>query len=147
MAADRTANTVWEGNLPKGKGTLTMKSSGVGGDLPVTWASRTERSDGRTSPEELIAAAHSSCYSMALSNVLAEGGNPAERLDVTSTVTFDIVGGGPKVTTSKLTVSARVPGLDQAGLDSAIAEANEGCPVSNALKGNVDIEVDATLES
>jgi osmotically inducible protein OsmC len=84
---------------------------------------------------------------MALSNVLAEGGNRPERLDVTSTVTFDMVGGGPKVTTSKLTVRARVPGLDQAGLDNAIAAANEGCPVSNALKGNVDIQVDATLES
>ena len=147
MAADRTANTVWEGNLPQGNGRLSMKSSGIGGELPVTWASRTERSDGKTSPEELIAAAHSSCYSMALSNVLAEGGNRPERLDVTSTVTFDMVGGGPKVTTSKLTVRARVPGLDQAGLDNAIAAANEGCPVSNALKGNVDIQVDATLES
>src|SRR5215218_5435506 len=147
MAADRTANTVWEGDLPKGNGTLTMKSSGIGGDLPVTWASRTERSDGKASPEELIAAAHSSCYSMALSNVLSEGGNEPERLDVTSTVTFDMVDGAPKVTTSKLTVRARVPGLDQAGLDSAIAAANEGCPVSNALKRNVDIQVDATLES
>ena len=147
MAADRTANTVWEGNLPKGKGTLTMESSGIGGELPVTWASRTERSDGKTSPEELIAAAPSSCYSMALSNTLAESGTPPERLDVSSTVTFDMVGGAPKVTTSKLTVRARVPGLDQAGLDSAIATATEGCPVSNALKGNVDIEVDAQLES
>jgi lipoyl-dependent peroxiredoxin len=147
MAADRTANTVWEGNLPKGNGTLSMKSSGIGGELPVTWASRTERSDGKTSPEELIAAAHSSCYSMALSNVLSEGGNEPERLDVRSTVTFDMVDGAPKVTTSKLTVRARVPGLDQAGLDSAIAAANEGCPVSNALKRNVDIQVDATLES
>jgi osmotically inducible protein OsmC len=79
--------------------------------------------------------------------VLAQGGNPPERLDVTSTVTFDIAGGAPKVTASKLTVRARVSGLDQAGFDSAIAAANEGCPVSNALRGNVDILVDAQLES
>jgi osmotically inducible protein OsmC len=144
MAADRTANTVWEGSLAKGKGALNLQSSGVGGELPVTWASRTERSNGQTSPEELIAGAHSSCYSMALSLVLGEGGNPPERLDVTATVTF-VPGEG--VTTSKLTVRARVPGLDQAGLDSAIEQANEGCPVSGALKGNVDISVDATLES
>src|SRR3712207_3106512 len=124
--------------------TTLFRSSGIGGELPVTWASRTERSGGKTSPEELIAAAHSSCYSMALSNVLAEGGNPPERLDVTSTVTF-VPGEG--VTTSKLTVRARVPGLDQAGLDKAIEQANEGCPVSGALKGNVDIQVDAQLES
>ena len=142
MAADRTANTVWEGGgLAKGQGTLTMQSSGVGGDLPVTWASRTERSDGKTSPEELIAAAHSSCYSMALSHALDQAGNPPERLDVTATVTF-VPGEG--VTTSKLTVRARVPGIDQAGLDSAI-EATD-CPVSGALEGNVDISVDATLE-
>jgi osmotically inducible protein OsmC len=144
MAADRTANTVWEGSLGKGQGSLSMQSSGVGGELPVTWASRTERADGKTSPEELIAAAHSSCYSMALSNVLSEGGNPPDRLDVTATVTF-VPGEG--VTTSKLTVRGRVPGLDQSGFDKAIEAANEGCPVSGALKGNVDISVDATLES
>ena len=144
MAADRTANTVWEGGLAMGQGTLTMQSSGVAGELPVTWASRTERSDGKTSPEELIAAAHSSCYSMALSLALDESGNPPERLDVTATVTF-VPGEG--VTTSKLAVRARVPGIDQAGLDSAIEAANAGCPVSGALKGNVDITVDATLES
>jgi lipoyl-dependent peroxiredoxin len=145
MAADRTANTVWEGGgLATGRGTLTMQSSGVAGELPVTWASRTERSDGKTSPEELIAAAHSSCYSMALSLALDDAGNPPERLDVTATVTF-VPGEG--VTTSKLAVRARVPGIDQAGLDSAIEAANAGCPVSGALKGNVDISVDATLES
>jgi lipoyl-dependent peroxiredoxin len=143
MAADRTANTVWEGSLAKGQGRLNLQSSGVGGELPVTWASRTERSNGQTSPEELIAGAHSSCYSMALSLVLGEAGNAPERLDVTATVTF-VPGEG--VTASKLVVRARVPGLDQAGFDSAIEAANEGCPVSGALKGNVDISVDASLE-
>jgi osmotically inducible protein OsmC len=143
MAADRTANTVWEGSLAKGQGRLNLQSSGVGGELPVTWASRTERSNGQTSPEELIAGAHSSCYSMALSLALGEAGNAPERLDVTATVTF-VPGEG--VTASKLVVRARVPGLDQAGFDSAIEAANEGCPVSGALKGNVDISVDASLE-
>ncbi len=143
MAADRTANTVWQGSLAKGQGRLNLQSSGVAGELPVTWASRTERSNGQTSPEELIAGAHSSCYSMALSNVLDEAGNAPERLDVTATVTF-VPGEG--VTASKLVVRARVPGLDQAGFDSAIEAANEGCPVSGALKGNVDISVDASLD-
>jgi lipoyl-dependent peroxiredoxin len=143
MAADRTANTVWEGGLAKGKGTLNMQSSGVGGELPVTWASRTERSNGLTSPEELIAAAHSSCYSMALSHALGEAGNPPERLDVTATVTL-VPGTG--ITESNLVVRATVPGLDQSGLDSAVEAANAGCPVSGALKGNVEVKVQASLE-
>jgi lipoyl-dependent peroxiredoxin len=144
--AERTATTVWEGDLPKGRGTLTLKS-GATGDLPVTWSSRTERSDGKTSPEELIAAAHAACFAMALSNVLAEGGHPAESLDVTSTVALDTLDGGPKVTSSRLTVTGRVPGMDQAAFHEAIRAAEEGCPVSNALRGNLDISVEATLES
>src|SRR4029453_18219419 len=86
--AERTGSTTWEGDIPKGRGTVTVNSGAIG-DFPVTWASRTERSEGKTSPEELIAAAHSSCFSMALANVLAQGGNPPESLYVTSTVTFD----------------------------------------------------------
>ena len=143
--ADRTANTVWEGGLARGNGNLTLKS-GATGDLPVTWASRTERSDGKTSPEELIAAAHSSCYAMALSHELGEAGNPPERLDVTSVVTLDEVDGAPTVTTSKLTVRGRVPGLDQAGFEQAAQAAGKGCPISRAL-GGVEISVDAQLES
>ena len=142
--AERTASTTWEGDLPKGRGTVTVKSGAIG-DFPVTWASRTERSDGKTSPEELIAAAHSSCFSMALSNALSEGGNPPESLDVTSTVTFDF--GQGKVTESRLTVRGRVPGLDEAGFQGAVRAAEQGCPVSNALRGNLEIPVDATLES
>jgi osmotically inducible protein OsmC len=111
----------------------------------VTWASRTERSDGMTSPEELIAAAHSSCFSMALSNALAEGGNPPESLNVTSTVTFDF--GQGKVTESRITVRGRVPGLDEAGFQEAVRAAEQGCPVSNALRGNLEMPVEATLES
>src|SRR6476620_11837819 len=108
--ADRTANTVWEGDLAHGNGTLSLKS-GATPDLPVTWASRTERSDGKTSPEELVAAAHSSCFSMALSHELTEGGNPPDRLDVSATVTLSM-DAGPKVSSSHLTVRGVVPGLD-----------------------------------
>jgi osmotically inducible protein OsmC len=142
--AERTASTTWEGDLPKGRGTVTV-NSGAMGDFPVTWASRTERSEGKTSPEELIAAAHSSCFSMALSNVLAQGGNPPESLTVTSTVTFDSDQG--KVTESRITVRGRVPGMDDAAFQEAVRTAEQGCPVSNALRGNLEMPVDASLES
>jgi osmotically inducible protein OsmC len=111
----------------------------------VTWASRTERSEGRTSPEELIAAAHASCFAMALSHGLAEGGHTAERLEVSSTVTLDAVDGGFKVTRSALTVRGVVPGLDAAGFAEAAQGAADGCPVSGALKGGVEITLDAQL--
>jgi lipoyl-dependent peroxiredoxin len=143
--ADRTANTVWEGGLAKGNGTLSIKS-GATDDLPVTWASRTERSDGKTSPEELIAAAHSSCFAMALSHELGEAGHEPERLDVTSVVTLDLVDDAPTVTTSKLTVRGRVSGIDQEEFEKFAQGAGENCPVSRAL-GGVDIQVDAKLEN
>jgi lipoyl-dependent peroxiredoxin len=142
--ADRTAKTVWEGGLAKGNGTLSLKS-GATDDLPVTWASRTERSDGKTSPEELIAAAHSSCFSMALSHELGEAGHEPERLDVTSVVTLDLVDDAPTVTTSKLTVRGRVSGIDQEEFEKYAQGAGENCPVSRAL-GGVDISVDAKLD-
>ena len=143
--ADRTADTVWEGNLPKGKGTVHL-NSGATDDLPVTWASRSEkRSEGQTSPEELIAAAHSSCFSMALSNELSEAGHDPERLEVSSTVTLDMVDGAPTVTTSKLTVRGKVPGIDQEEFEKAAQGAGENCPISRAL-GGVDISVDAQLD-
>src|ERR1700716_4414329 len=105
--AERTANSAWDGELAHGSGTVTG-ASGALGELPVTWASRTERSDGKTSPEELIAAAHAACYSMALSHGLSEAGNPPEHLDVSAKVTLDLVDGAPTVTTSELTVVGRV---------------------------------------
>ncbi len=142
-SAERTATTVWEGDLAHGSGTLSL-TSGATGDLPVTWASRTERSDGKTSPEELIAAAHASCFSMALSHELAEGGNPPERLEVSATVTLSMEG-GPKVTSSHLTVLGTVPGLDADGFAQAAQGAADGCPISGALKGNLEITVDAQL--
>ncbi len=143
--AQRTASTVWEGDLARGNGTLTL-DSGATGALGVTWASRTERSDGKTSPEELIAAAHASCFSMALSHELGQAGNAPERLDVSATVTLDEVDGGPKVVSSKLTVRGRVPGIDQAAFQQAAEAAADGCPISAALKGNVAIDLDAHLE-
>jgi lipoyl-dependent peroxiredoxin len=142
--ADRSANTVWEGGLAKGNGTLSLKS-GATDDLPVTWASRTERSDGKTSPEELVAAAHASCFSMALSHELGEAGHEPERLDVTAVVTLDEVDGAPTVTTSKLTVRGRVSGIDQEEFEKAAQGAGENCPISRAL-GGVDISVDAKLD-
>ena len=140
---ERTATTVWEGDLAHGNGTLSLKS-GATGDLPVTWASRTERSDGKTSPEELIAAAHASCFSMALSHGLTEAGSKPDRLDVAATVTLSM-DDGPKVTSSHLTVRGVVPGLDADGFAQAAQGAADGCPISGALKGNIEITVDAQL--
>jgi osmotically inducible protein OsmC len=141
--AERSATTRWEGDLAHGSG-VTSGASGALGDLPVTWASRTERSDGKTSPEELIAAAHSSCFSMAFSSTLAQAGHIPERLAVTAKVTLDMVEGAPTVTTSELTVSGTVPGVDQAAFAAAASEAAKGCPISRALAG-VQISVSATL--
>jgi lipoyl-dependent peroxiredoxin len=142
-SAERTAKSVWEGDLAHGNGTLSL-TSGATGDLPVTWASRTERSNGMTSPEELIAAAHASCFSMALSHELAESGHPPDRLEVSSTVTLSM-DAGPKVTSSHLTVRGTVPGIDNDAFQQAAQGAAEGCPVSGALKGNLEITVDAQL--
>jgi osmotically inducible protein OsmC len=142
--AERSATTAWDGDLPHGQG-IVNGASGALSDLAVTWASRTERSDGKTSPEELIAAAHSSCFSMALSNELGQAGNEPEHLEVTSKVTLDQKDGAPTVTTSELTVSGRVPGIDQAAFERAAQEAGKNCPISRALAG-VQITVTATLE-
>ena len=141
--ADRSAQCIWDGDLAHGKGTVNG-ASGALGDLPVTWASRTGRSEGRTSPEELIAAAHASCFSMALSNELSQGGNAPDQLEVTAHVTLDERDGAPSITTSELTVSGRVPGVDQEAFTKAATNAGEMCPVSRAL-GDVEISVRATL--
>ena len=142
-SAERTTTTVWEGDLAHGNGVLSLKS-GAAPDLPVTWASRTERSDGKTSPEELIAAAHASCFSMALSHGLAEAGHPPERLEVSATVTLSL-DDGPKVSSSHITVRGTVPGVDADGFAQAAQGAADNCPVSGALKGNLEITVDAEL--
>jgi lipoyl-dependent peroxiredoxin len=143
--AERSATTAWDGDLPHGRGVLNG-ASGALNDLEVTWASRTQRSEGKTSPEELIAAAHSSCFSMALSNELSQGGHDPEHLEVIAKVTLDQKDGAPTVTTSELTVTGRVPGIDQAAFEQAAQAAGKNCPISRALAG-VDISVDATLAS
>jgi lipoyl-dependent peroxiredoxin len=144
MATERRAEVVWEGSLMEGSGTITETGSGALPELPVTWTSRAESPDGRTSPEELIAAAHAACFSMALSGALARAGNPPERLDTSATVTF-VPGTG--ITKSALTVRGRVPGIDENAFREAAEGAKEGCPVSNALKGNVELELDVEFES
>jgi osmotically inducible protein OsmC len=141
--AERSATTVWEGDLPHGSGTLNG-ASGALADMSVTWASRTQRSEGKTSPEELIAAAHSSCFSMALSSELSQGGNDAEHLEVTAKVTLDQRDGAPTVTSSELTVNGRVPGIDQSAFEQAAHTAGQNCPISRALAG-VEITVSARL--
>jgi osmotically inducible protein OsmC len=145
MATVRRAEAVWEGDLLSGKGRVSAKSSGMFKDQPVSWAARTETPDGKTSPEELLAAAHASCFAMALSAGLAKGKTPATRLEVSAAVTFDKVGAGFKVTSSALEVKGVVKGLDQAGFARAAEAAKDGCPISGALKGNVELSVRATL--
>ena len=146
MAAVRQADVVWEGSLARGSGKVSAKSSGAFSDLPVSWASRTERADGKTSPEELVAAAHASCFAMALSFGLGNAGHPPERLAVSAVVTFDQVDGGWKVASSALTVRGKVPGMDDAAFKQAADDAKDGCPISQALKGNVDLSVNASLD-
>jgi osmotically inducible protein OsmC len=145
MAAERRGEATWSGNLTEGSGAVSLASSGLANELPVTWASRTEDHGGKTSPEELIAAAHAACFSMFLANVLAQGGNPAEKLDVSATSSFEKVEAGFRMTTMALKVRGSVPGLDAAAFEQAAEVAREGCPVSNAVKGNVEITVKAAL--
>ena len=146
--AERQASVVWQGNLLEGQGTIEETTSGAFGNLPVSWPARTERPNGRTSPEELLAASHAACYAMAFSGVLAKKGSPPERLEVSANVGFDPkVGGGFEVSFSELTVRGRVPGMDQAAFEEAAREGEQGCPISNALRGNVAITVEATLEN
>src|SRR3954451_10858861 len=145
MAAESTATAVWEGDLAHGGGRVAP-ASGAFPEQEVTWASRTSRSAGKTSPEELIAAAHAACYSMAFSNALAAGGHAPERVEVSATATFEVEG-GPRISTMDLVVRGRVPGIEESAFQEAAAAAKDGCPVSGALKGNVEIRLDATLES
>jgi lipoyl-dependent peroxiredoxin len=140
MAAQSTATTVWQGDLATGGGT-TRPESGAFEEVDVSWASRTRRAAGKTSPEELLAAAHASCFCMALAHGLAEAGNPPDRLEATATVDFEP---GEGVRSSQIDVSGRVSGIDQAGFEEAARDAGDNCPVSGAL--SIDITVNATLE-
>jgi lipoyl-dependent peroxiredoxin len=141
----REAEVIWEGPLARGTGTLTSGSAALN-QLTVTWASRTERPDGKTSPEELIAAAHASCFAMALALVLGENETPPERLAVNAACTLDEVEGAPRITTVELSVRAQVPGLEPTDLERMVGRAADLCPVSNALRGNVTINVRTELQ-
>jgi lipoyl-dependent peroxiredoxin len=146
MSAVRRADVAWEGDLMSGSGTVTATSSAAFSDLPVSWAARTEQPGGKTSPEELVAAAHASCFAMAFSGRLGRAGSPPQRLAVTAEVTFDKQESGWKVVSSALTVRGVVPGMSQEAFVAEAEAAKDGCPISGALKGNVELSVDAALE-
>jgi osmotically inducible protein OsmC len=145
MSAIRRADVNWSGDLATGSGTVSASSSGAFSSLPVSWAARTEAPGGMTSPEELIAAAHASCFAMAFSAGLGRAGTPPERLEVSAEVTFDKLDAGWRVVSSHLTVRGVVPGISEADFQAAAEAAKDGCPVSQALTGNVALSVDATL--
>jgi len=147
MAAIRRAEATWSGPLTTGSGTVSAVSSSAFTDLAVSWAARTEAAGGKTSPEELVAAAHAACFAMALSGALAGAGTPPERLDVAAEVTFDKLEAGWRVVSSALTVRGWVPGISAADFNAAVEKAKTGCPISQALIGNVALNVEATLES
>jgi lipoyl-dependent peroxiredoxin len=143
MATDRRADVIWKGSLTEGSGTIVKTTSGAIGDQQVSWAARSEdATGGKTSPEELIAAAHASCFSMALSAGLAKAGNPPEELATSATVTFQP---GEGITKIALTVEGSVPGIDAAAFEEAAQTAKENCPVSKALASVPEITLEASL--
>jgi osmotically inducible protein OsmC len=142
MATVRTAHTVWSGDLPSGSGQVTLDSSGLG-TYDVTWRARAEQSEGKTSPEELIAAAHSACFSMAFSHALGEEGKTPERVETKAEVDFQP---GTGITAIRLSLEASVPGLSEEDFQRVAQAAKEGCPVSQALAGVKDISLTATLQ-
>jgi osmotically inducible protein OsmC len=145
LRAERRAGATWTGTLFEGSGTVSAGSHAFA-QLPITWASRTERPEGRTSPEELLAAAHAGCFSMALSLVLAEAGTPADALTVDAVCVFEQVPTGFAITTIALDVHGRVAGIDDDCFEQAAQRAAQICPVSNALRGNVDIGLNVRLD-
>jgi len=142
MATDRTVAAVWQGDLMNGSGTIEQAGSGAFGPLDVSWPSRSEEPNGKTSPEELIAAAWASCFAMALSNGLAKAGTAPEKLETSATVTFQP---GQGITRGALTVRGTVPGLDAAAFSAAADDAKQNCPVSQALSGIPEVTLDAQL--
>ena len=145
MAAVRTARSVWTGDLNSGGGQVTAVTSGKFENLDVTLPTRAGEAAGNTSPEELLAASHASCYSMALSAGLTTAGTPPTSLDVSASVTFDRVNGAPTVVSSALTVVGTVDGVDEATFVAAAEAAKDGCPISRAMVGNVALSVEASL--
>ena len=147
MATSRRAEANWHGDLINGSGDVTAATTRVFADLPTTWKARTEEADGVTSPEELLAAAHASCFSMAISNNLAKAGTPPTRISVSVEITADKTDSGWTVQKADITVRGVVPGATQESFQEAADGAKDGCPISKALKGNVDLTVEATLEA
>jgi len=147
MAAVRTATVTWQGGLTDGRGTVSAGSSDTFLDLPVSWGSRTEAPEGRTSPEELLAAAHAACFAMAFSADLGRAGTPPEHLHVEAEVTFDKIEAGWSVVSSAITVIGSAPGATAESFDKIAEGTSVGCPISRALAGNVAISVEATLET
>ena len=146
MAAVRTATASWQGDLMSGSGTTSSGTTDTFRDLPISWGSRTEEPEGRTSPEELLAAAHASCFAMAFSADLGRDGTPPEHLHVEAEVTFDKLDSGWSVVSSHLTVVGRAPGATAESFERIAEGTRDGCPISRALAGNVALSVDATLE-
>jgi len=146
MSAIRRADATWDGDLTSGTGTVAATTSATFSDLPVSWAARTEGPGGKTSPEELLAAAHSSCFAMAFSGALARNGTPPTRLSVSAEVTFDKLEAGWTVVSSALTVRGVVPGISAEAFAAIADSSKDGCPMSRALQGNVRLSVEATLE-
>jgi lipoyl-dependent peroxiredoxin len=144
VATDRRAEVTWRGSLQEGSGTIRSTTSGKLGEQPVSWVNRAEDNPDATSPEELIAAAHAACFSMALSSGLAKGGTPPDELNTSATVTFQP---GEGITKIALTVEGRVPGLDAQAFEAAATTAKENCPVSKALASVPEITLDARLAS
>jgi osmotically inducible protein OsmC len=147
MAAVRTATVTWQGSLAEGSGSVSAGTSGLFTDLPVSWGSRTEQADGRTSPEELLAAAHAACFAMAFSADLGRAGYTPEELHVEAEVIFDKLESGWTVTRSAITVLGHVHGITPDEFDRIAEGTRDGCPISRALAGNVELSVDATLET
>jgi osmotically inducible protein OsmC len=146
VATTRIATATWSGDLLAGRGTVTAATTGVFKDLPTTWASRIGEPEGVTSPEELLAAAHASCFSMAFSNELAKAGTPPDRVSVSVSVSGDKLETGWTVLAAAITVRGAAPGATAESFREAAEKAKVGCPISKALKGNVELSVEATLE-
>ncbi|MEA2026648.1 MAG: OsmC family peroxiredoxin [Chloroflexota bacterium] len=147
MTQVRRAEANWSGDLLAGGGAVSASTSGVFDDQAITWRARTEAAEGKTSPEELLAAAHASCYAMALSHELAGAGFAPERVDVSVEVSADMTDSGWAVQRSAITVRAKVPGVDTALFLEKAAAAKGGCPISKAISDSVEITLDAALVS
>ena len=148
MTQQRTADAVWEGNAARGHGTI-QGGTGALRDVEISVPTRFGEPEGHTSPEELVAAAQAGCFAMALSAGLSKAGTPPERLDASAKLTLDEVDGANRVTSVEITVRGRVPGIDQAAFEEAARAAEDGCPISNLLRGgSAEVKlVDARLES